>query len=125
MRTSHATFIRSGGTKKFDVLFAKIQSSIERTENEDCQLLSNSKEVEALRKDTTRNSLITVIFEGLKRITKKFRQDSLLGGGVFGSLQRFHHQGSLRRIRDRRAPEELLLRSMMVTIASKAIGSGW
>jgi hypothetical protein len=40
--------------------------------------------VEALRKDTTCNPLIAVTFEELKRITKNFRQDSLLGGGGFG-----------------------------------------
>ncbi|CAD6209642.1 unnamed protein product [Miscanthus lutarioriparius] len=64
----------------------KIQSPSERTEKEDCQLPSNPKEVEALRKDTARNPLIAFTFEELKRITKNFRQDSLLGGGGFGRV---------------------------------------
>uniref|UniRef100_A0A804LDZ4 non-specific serine/threonine protein kinase n=1 Tax=Zea mays TaxID=4577 RepID=A0A804LDZ4_MAIZE len=64
----------------------KIQSPSERTEKEDCQLPSNPKEVEALRKDTARNPLIAFTFEELKRMTKNFRQDSLLGGGGFGRV---------------------------------------
>jgi len=64
----------------------KIQSPSERIEKEDSQLPSNPKEVEALRKDTARNPLIAFTFEELKRITKNFRQDSLLGGGGFGRV---------------------------------------
>ena len=42
--------------------------------------------MEALRKDTTRNPLTAFTFEELKRITKNFRQHSLLGGGGFGRV---------------------------------------
>ena len=70
----------------FAVESPKIQSPSERIEKEDSQLPSNPKEVEALRKDTARNPLIAFTFEELKRITKNFRQDSLLGGGGFGRV---------------------------------------
>jgi hypothetical protein len=64
----------------------KSQSPSERNEKEDSQLPSNPKEVEALRRDSAHNPLITFTFEELRRITKNFRQDPLLGGGRFGSL---------------------------------------
>uniref|UniRef100_A0A0D9VPS7 Protein kinase domain-containing protein n=1 Tax=Leersia perrieri TaxID=77586 RepID=A0A0D9VPS7_9ORYZ len=64
----------------------KLQSPSERKEKEDSLLPSNPKEVEELRRDSGRNPLIAFTFEELKRITKNFRQDSLLGGGGFGRV---------------------------------------
>ncbi|VAI09086.1 unnamed protein product [Triticum turgidum subsp. durum] len=65
----------------------KLQSPSERTEKDDSLLPSNPHEVEALRNDSARkNPLIAFTFEELKRITKNFRQDSVLGGGGFGRV---------------------------------------
>ncbi|XP_048572304.1 probable serine/threonine-protein kinase PBL16 isoform X4 [Triticum urartu] len=65
----------------------KLQSPSERIERDDSLLPSNPHEVEALRNDSARkNPLIAFTFEELKRMTKNFRQDSVLGGGGFGRV---------------------------------------
>ncbi|KAI4992908.1 hypothetical protein ZWY2020_007221 [Hordeum vulgare] len=65
----------------------KLQSPSERIEKDDSLLPSNPREVEALRNDSARkNPLIAFTFEELKRITKNFRQDSVLGVGGFGRV---------------------------------------
>ncbi|XP_072977624.1 probable serine/threonine-protein kinase PBL16 [Typha angustifolia] len=64
----------------------KIQSPSVKEREENSRLPSNPKEVEDLRRDTATNPLIAFTFDELKTITGNFRQDSVLGGGGFGSV---------------------------------------
>lgn len=59
----------------------------ERERREGSKLPSNPEEVEDLRGgDSAANPLIAFTFEELKIITANFRQDRVLGGGVFGNV---------------------------------------
>ncbi|KAJ3702446.1 hypothetical protein LUZ61_006151 [Rhynchospora tenuis] len=50
------------------------------------ELPSNPKEVEHLRRHSAANPLIAFTFEELRKVTKNFRHDSVLGGGGFGRV---------------------------------------
>ncbi|XP_008797332.2 probable serine/threonine-protein kinase PBL16 [Phoenix dactylifera] len=64
----------------------KIQSPVKEEEKEGSKLPSTPKEVEDFRRDTAANPLRSFTFDELKIITGNFRQDSVLGGGGFGSV---------------------------------------
>uniref|UniRef100_A0A453M7M3 non-specific serine/threonine protein kinase n=3 Tax=Aegilops tauschii TaxID=37682 RepID=A0A453M7M3_AEGTS len=64
-----------------------LQSPSKGTEKDDVLQPSNPHDMEVLRNNLARkNPLIAFTFEELRRITKNFRQDSVLGGGGFGSV---------------------------------------
>ncbi|KAJ4796704.1 Kinase superfamily protein [Rhynchospora pubera] len=50
------------------------------------ELPSNPKEVEHLRRHSATNPLIAFTVEELKKVTKNFKHDSVLGGGGFGRV---------------------------------------
>ncbi|KAJ1687362.1 hypothetical protein LUZ63_018752 [Rhynchospora breviuscula] len=58
----------------------------EEKERNKFELPSNPKEVEHLRRHSATNPLIAFTFEELRKVTKNFRHDSVLGGGGFGRV---------------------------------------
>jgi hypothetical protein len=58
----------------------------ETKEGNKFELPSNPKEVEHLRRYSATNPLIAFTVEELKKVTKNFKHDSVLGGGGFGRV---------------------------------------
>ncbi|MQM06096.1 hypothetical protein Taro_038917 [Colocasia esculenta] len=64
----------------------KPDGALKYVPKDDEKLPSNPEEVEDLRREQGRNPLVAFTFDELKTITCNFRQDSVLGGGGFGSV---------------------------------------
>ncbi|KAF3326711.1 receptor-like protein kinase [Carex littledalei] len=60
------------------------------------ELPSNPKEVEHLRRHSATNHLIAFTFEEMRKVTKNFRHDSVLGGGGFGRVYKGFIDGEIR-----------------------------